>query len=73
MLSSWSTTSLEEVANEAPDCFKMFQIYLSKIPDVNKDLWKRVKDSGYMALGLTVDTQLLGKRENDIRNGFQLP
>ena len=24
MLSSWSTTPLEEVAKEAPDCFKMF-------------------------------------------------
>lgn len=73
MLSSWSTTPLEDVAKAAPNSLKLFQIYLSKIPEVNKDLWKRVKDAGYVALGLTTDTQLLGKRENDIRNNFQLP
>ncbi|CDW90415.1 hydroxyacid oxidase 1 [Stylonychia lemnae] len=73
MLSSWSNVPLEDVAQQAPDCFKMFQIYLSKIPDVNKDLWIRVKNSGFTALGLTTDTQMLGKRENDLRNGFSLP
>ena len=34
-LSSWSTTTLEEVAAQAPDSLKVFQIYLSKIPEVN--------------------------------------
>ncbi len=34
-LSSWSTTPLEAVAAEAPDCLKFFQIYLSKVPEVN--------------------------------------
>lgn len=70
MLSSWSTTPLEDVAKEAPNSLKIFQIYLSKIPDVNKDLWRRIRESGYKALGLTTDTQLLGKREDDIRNNF---
>ena len=70
LLSSWSTLPLEVVSEAAPDCFKIFQIYLSKIPSVNHDLWLRVKNSGYKALALTTDTQVLGKRENDVRNGF---
>ena len=55
-LSSWSTTPLEEVAQNAPDCLKFFQIYLSKVPEVNKDLWLRVKNAGYSALAMTIDT-----------------
>ena len=55
-LSSWSTTPLEEVAACAPDSLKFFQIYLSKIPEVNKDLWARVKNAGYKALHVTIDT-----------------
>ena len=72
-LSSWSTTALEEVAAQAPDSLKFFQIYLSKIPEVNQDLFDRVRGAGYKALHLTIDTQILGKRENDVRNNFQLP
>ena len=72
-LSSWSTTTLEEVAAQAPDSLKFFQIYLSKIPEVNQDLFDRVRGAGYKALHLTIDTQILGKRENDVRNNFQLP
>lgn len=52
---------------------KMFQIYMSKIDEVNIDIWKRVKASGFTAMLLTTDTQLLGKRERDTRNGFALP
>jgi (S)-2-hydroxy-acid oxidase len=43
---------------------------MSKIPEVNADLWARVKRSGFTALALTCDTQLLGKRLNDTRNLF---
>jgi isopentenyl diphosphate isomerase/L-lactate dehydrogenase-like FMN-dependent dehydrogenase len=46
---------------------------LSKVPEVNADIWARVKASGFKALALTTDTQLLGKRLEDTRNGFQLP
>ena len=61
------------MAKNAPGSLKFFQIYLSKVPEVNKDLWTRVKNAGYSALALTIDTQILGKRENDVRNGFSLP
>lgn len=46
---------------------------MSKVPEVNEDIWKRVKESGFKLMFLTTDTQLLGKRESDLRNGFQLP
>ena len=70
VLSSWATTSNEDVGAAAPDSKKVYQIYMSKIAEVNQDLWARVKKSGFTALALTTDTQLLGKRINDIKNQF---
>lgn len=72
-LSNWATSTNEEVGQVAPSCLKFFQIYMSKSEAVNMDLWKRVKNAGFTALLLTTDTQLLGKREKDTRNGFELP
>jgi len=34
---------------------------------------QRAEKSGYKALVLTIDTPMLGNRESDRRNGFQLP
>lgn len=73
LLSSWSTTPIEEVADVSKSTVKIFQMYLSKVDDVNIDLWKRVKEAGFKAIALTTDTQLLGKREDDVRNQFSLP
>ena len=73
VLSSWATSSNEEVGAAAPDCVKVYQVYPSKIHEVNADIWARVKKSGFTALALTCDTQLLGKRLNDTRNKFSLP
>ena len=73
VLSSWATSSNEQVGAAAPDSMKVYQIYLSKVMDVNKDIWSRVKASGFKALALTTDTQLLGKRLDNERRGFALP
>ena len=73
VLSSWATSSNEDVGAAAPDSLKVYQIYMSKIMDVNKDIWKRVKGAGFKALALTCDTQLLGKRLENERVGFSLP
>ena len=70
MLSNWATTQIEDFAAACPNSLKMFQIYISKVSEVNEDLWKRVKESGVKIMFLTTDTQLLGKRESDMRNGF---
>jgi (S)-2-hydroxy-acid oxidase len=73
VMSSWATTANEEFGQNAPNTTKVFQIYLSKIPEVNIDIWNRVKRSGFSALAMTTDTQLLGKRLNDTRTKFSLP
>jgi len=73
VLSSWATTSNELIGAAAPDSVKVYQVYTSKIHTVNADIWARVKSSGFSALALTTDTQLLGKRLNDARNRFSLP
>uniref|UniRef100_A0A7R9UGG8 FMN hydroxy acid dehydrogenase domain-containing protein n=1 Tax=Pinguiococcus pyrenoidosus TaxID=172671 RepID=A0A7R9UGG8_9STRA len=72
-LSSWSTLSLEEVAEEAPDSFRWFQLYVYKDRDVTLDLVRRAERNGYKALAVTVDTPVLGRREADVRNRFSLP
>ena len=65
MLSSWSNTPLEVVASECPNSLKMFQIYMSKVPEVNEDLWKRVRESGYKIMFLTTDWILAAKSSQD--------
>ncbi|KAG9153911.1 hypothetical protein Leryth_006028 [Lithospermum erythrorhizon] len=61
-LSSWSTSSVEEVASTGPG-IRFFQLYLVK----------RAERAGFKAIALTVDTPRLGRRESDIKNRFVLP
>ncbi|KAJ1667495.1 Hydroxyacid oxidase 1 [Coemansia sp. RSA 1813] len=82
VLSSWSTTSVEDVAAaaaakattsaEAPSP-KWLQLYIYKDREATKKLIERAQDSGYSAIALTVDTPFLGRRLADIRNKFRLP
>lgn len=73
VLSSWANSTSEQIGQAAPEIVKVYQIYLSKVPEVNQDIWKRLKRSGFSAVALTCDTQLLGKRRNDVRHNFNLP
>ena len=73
LLSNWATSSVEEVGAAAPDSLKLFQIYMSKDATVNDDLWRRCRENGFKAMCLTTDTQILGKRDNDVRVKFELP
>ena len=70
-LSSNSNTAMEEFKDHTTA--KVYQIYMSKDPAVNSDMWLRAKCSGFEGFALTCDTQLLGKRLNDVRNRFKLP
>uniref|UniRef100_A0A7S2JKB2 FMN hydroxy acid dehydrogenase domain-containing protein n=1 Tax=Cyanoptyche gloeocystis TaxID=77922 RepID=A0A7S2JKB2_9EUKA len=72
-LSSWSTTALEEVAAAAPNAIRFFQLYVYKDRACTERLVRRAEANGYKAILLTVDTPRLGRRENDIRNRFNLP
>ncbi len=73
VLSTLSTTRLEQVAAVAPAAPRWFQLYVYKQRDVSADLVRRASAAGYRALVLTVDTPRLGRRERDVRNGFSLP
>ena len=73
VLSSWSTTSMEEVAAAAVSGLRWFQLYVYKDRALTEDLVCRAAASGYKALCVTIDTPVLGKRREDMRHGFDLP
>lgn len=73
MLSSWSTSSIEEVAEASPEALRWLQLYIYKDREVTKQLVQRAEQRGYKAIFLTVDTPYLGNRFDDVRNRFKLP
>ncbi|KAG8224306.1 hypothetical protein J437_LFUL007246 [Ladona fulva] len=73
ILSTLSTSSLEEVAEGAPNATKWFQLYIYKKRDLTRDLVARAEKLGYEALVLTVDAPVFGIRWADARNKFSLP
>lgn len=72
-LSTIATSSIEEVAEAAPNALKWFQLYIYKDREVTKDLVKRAEKAGFKALVLTVDAPMFGLRLADIKNKFSLP
>ncbi|KAF7556318.1 hypothetical protein G7Z17_g1565 [Cylindrodendrum hubeiense] len=72
-LSSFSTTSLEDVRRASGEIPNVFQLYLFEDRSYSKKLIQRVKAAGYKAIVLTVDTPVLGRRNLEIRNQFKLP
>ncbi|XP_043525277.1 peroxisomal (S)-2-hydroxy-acid oxidase GLO5 [Frieseomelitta varia] len=73
ILSTISTSSIEEVAEAAPDAIKWFQLYIYKDRNVTLNLVSRAERAGFKALLLTVDAPLFGDRRLDIKNKFSLP
>jgi L-lactate dehydrogenase (cytochrome) len=72
-LSTMGTTSIEDVAAEAPGARKWFQLYVWRDRDAGKDLLERASAAGYEALLLTVDTPVAGARMRDVSNGLTIP
>ncbi|NWW71205.1 HAOX1 oxidase, partial [Climacteris rufus] len=73
MLSSWATSSIEEVAEAAPDGLRWLQLYVYKDRAVTEALVRRAESAGYRGIFVTADTPYLGRRVADVRNKFQLP
>jgi len=71
-LSTLSTRSIEEVA-AAGDGPKWFQVYVWRDRGLVAELISRAAACGYEAIVLTVDTAVLGRRERDVRRGYELP
>ncbi len=70
-LSSLSNTTLEEVAPAGGR--RWFQLYVFRDRELTRELVERAEAGGYEAILLTVDAPVLGRRERDIRNSFELP
>ncbi|KAB2870669.1 MAG: alpha-hydroxy-acid oxidizing protein, partial [Bauldia sp.] len=71
-LSHGSVCTLEELAatGVAP---RWMQVFVYKDRGFTRELTERAAAAKYDALVLTIDNQLLGNRERDLRNGFTIP
>ena len=72
-LSTLATATIEEVAAAAPEAGRWFQLYWSRDRDVVRDVVERAAAAGYGAILVTVDLPALGRRERDLRTGFEIP
>ena len=68
--STVSSYSIEEVAAATEGSTKWFQLYWSKNKEISYNIVKRAEKAGYKAIVVTVDTVMLGWREEDVRNQF---
>lgn len=72
MCSTLSNTPIEEITASTKAAV-WFQLYAYKDRRATLALIKRAKHAGCKALVVTVDAPYLGRREQDVRNQFQLP
>jgi len=70
-----STLSNSKVEDVCANCNSnaWFQLYVFREREVTEKLVRRVEAAGCKALVVTVDAPLLGTRERDVKNKFQLP
>lgn len=71
-VSTLATSTIEEVAAASAGP-KWFQLYVHKDRGLTKSLLDRAEAAGYLAIVLTVDAPMLGRRLRDERNSFALP
>ncbi len=71
-LSHGSVCTLEQLA-ETGAAPRWMQVFIYKDRSFTEELARRAQAAGYDALVLTIDNQLLGKRERDLVNGFTIP
>ena len=71
-LSHGSVCTIEHLAatGAAP---RWMQVFIYRDRGFTRELAARAEASGYEALVLTIDNQLTGNRERDLRNGFTIP
>jgi len=71
-MSHASTVSIEDLAREVGGNLWM-QVFLYRDRGLTRSFVERAHAAGYKALVLTVDNQMPGFRERDVRNGFTVP
>jgi isopentenyl diphosphate isomerase/L-lactate dehydrogenase-like FMN-dependent dehydrogenase len=71
-MSHASTVSIEDLAAAAPGPL-WFQNFMYRDRGLTRSFAERAQAAGYQALILTIDNQVLGQRERDLRSGFVIP
>ena len=71
-LSHASVCTLEDLASTGTSP-RWMQIFVYRDRGFTRELAERAERAGFDALVLTVDNQMTGNRERDIRNGFTIP
>jgi len=72
ILSGVATTSIETIAEIAPD-HAWFQVILPENHETGFDMIRRAREAGMKVLVMTVDIPVPSKRLRDLRNNFMLP
>src|SRR5262245_34240762 len=67
-----SACTLEDIAATGATP-RWMQVFVYTDRGFTREMVERAAASGYDALVLTIDNQMLGNRERDIRNGFAIP
>lgn len=69
-LSTFGTSSIEEVAAAAPNCVKFFQMYITKDRDFVKLCIRRAEHAGFKGIVVTADGIVCGHLATDDSNNF---
>ena len=67
-----SACTLEDIAATRASP-RWMQVFVYTDRGFTREMVERAEAAGYDALVLTIDNQMLGNRERDIRNGFSIP
>ena len=71
-LSTMASSTIEEIG-EAISGPKMYQVYILKDRELTREFVTRAKSQNYDAICLTVDSNIAGNRERDLRSGLNFP
>jgi len=72
-LSTIATSRPREIVAEAPTAPRWLQLYLFRDRGVSRALVEEAVEAGFEAIALTVDAPRAGRRERDLRTGFEVP
>jgi 4-hydroxymandelate oxidase len=72
-VSTITSSAHDEIAAGAGSAPRWLQLYVLRDRQRTLDHIAEARESGYAALALTVDVPVLGRRERDLRLGFELP
>ncbi|MFP3965860.1 alpha-hydroxy acid oxidase [Actinomadura fulvescens] len=70
IVSMASTVAVEEVAAAAPEAVLWFQLYVQPDLDFTESIVRRAEAAGCRALVVTVDSPARGRRDRELRHGF---